>query len=209
MSKFSVSKGLEQRTVLAVFVAPAIKPLSFFKANAVLGLACLVLFVCLLSEPLQANDQAVTDHQKRVETMLELMGVPKQVDQAAMSVIEQYNIRFDPMKADSNLADIVTAYQKDLRKIIYPVLGWNGLKTTYIYNYSKRLNKQEVDSIIGFYLSSAGKKLIGSQPEVNKEIKEITEHLVVSDIKQPLEDLTKLFQQAAMKHQMLKNQQAN
>ena len=143
-------------------------------------------------------------HKQNVEQMLVLMNMPAQVDNAAQGVVERYSATVDPDKADKDLQKLITAYQKDLEKIILPTLGWGGLKTTYIYSYSKRLDEQEVAQITNFYSSVAGKKFIEIQSDATTEIQKITSHLVESDIQAPLAKLANMLKEGLKKHRTLK-----
>lgn len=169
-----------------------------------------VIFTCALAfaahaqsggdEPEGVNAQHLED----VEELLELMGMPEQVNAAANRVLAQYSATVDEGNTDADLRKLVDAYQMDLEKIILPVLDWDGLKTTYIYSYSKRLNKKEVAKITKFYQSKAGQKFVSIQPESSAEIEKITRHLVESDIQEPLNALTRLFREGLAKHKTLK-----
>jgi hypothetical protein len=145
------------------------------------------------------------EHRQNVEKLLTLMDFPAQVDEAAEAVVDQYSAKLDRSTMTPALRDVVDAYQADLRKIIVPALDWNGLKTTYIYSYAKRLSPAQVSELITFYQTETGQHFVAIRGESAAEIAGITQHLVESDISKPLADLQVLLRQGLEKYRALTN----
>ena len=130
-------------------------------------------------------------HEQNVETMLELMGVPAQVNLTASEVLKLYTAKVDIGNTDANIKMMVDAYQQDATQIIYSVLGWPSMKTTYISSYAKMMNEEDVAKVAGFLLSPGGQKFIASQASAGIEIGKITKHLMEADMAEPLLNLGK------------------
>jgi len=163
-------------------------------------------FIAFADETGEEHSHApVTDqHKKNVESMLELMGVPTQVDKAAANVLALYTPKTEKKNPDPNVNLVVDAYREDVKKVVNGVLSWNSLKPNYISSYSTRLTEEDVAAVNGFLISPAGQKFIKSREEATSEIELITQHLADEDIAKPLAELTNQLRDVLTKIQAAK-----
>ena len=66
----------------------------------------------------QARSTETENHYQQVEVMLELMGLPEQVDKSAGEVLKLYSAKVEDSNTDTNTKLIVDAYQRDATKIV-------------------------------------------------------------------------------------------
>lgn len=134
-------------------------------------------------------------HEQNVERMLELLGVPEQVNKAASEVLKIYSAKVTDDTIDPDIIKLVTAYQTDLQSIVSAVLSWNAIKPNYIRSYANRLSAEDVTNVEQFMASPSGQKFFDSQNTAGKEIQEITKHLIEADLAEPLKKLREQLQQ--------------
>ena len=128
-------------------------------------------------------------HEHNVEHMLELLGVPEQVDKAAAEVLKLYSAKVAPDNTDENVKAIFDAYQQDATRIVYGVLRWDSLKPNYINSYASRMSEQDVAAFTDFLTSPVGQRYLASQTGAGLEIQQITKHLMEADMAEPLKSL--------------------
>ncbi|MBT8115817.1 MAG: hypothetical protein KJP04_10560 [Arenicella sp.] len=144
----------------------------------------------------------VTDtHEHNVEHMLELMGVPEQVDRAAGDVLKLYSAKVEAGNGDPIVQKLVDAYQQDATRLVYGTLGWANMKTTYIFSYANRMSEEDVVEVVSFLQSVGGQKFITSQADAGLEIQQTTQHLVEVDMAEPLAELGKKLRDGLAKVQ--------
>lgn len=150
----------------------------------------------IVSSPLGAHDgedghtHTFNDsHLQNVESMLELLGTPQQVNKVAADMMKLYSVKVDPGSIDPNMQKMLDAYQQAVSGVVNQVLGWGALKTTYINSYANRLSPQEVAAVSGFLLSPEGQKFSKVQQQAAADIQETTKHLAEVDMAPALTEL--------------------
>lgn len=137
-------------------------------------------------------------HMQNVETMLELIGVPAQVNKVAADMMTLYSAKVDPGNKDPNVQKIVATYQDSVRGVVDQVLSWEALKTTYISSYAKRMSPEEVAAVSGFLLSPEGEKFSKVQQQASIEIQGTAKHLAEVDMAPALAKLTNRLREGLM-----------
>ena len=96
----------------------------------------------------------------KVEELLTLMKIEQMQKQAMDNVVQmitnQLKSQPDAAKAEEK--------QKKVFALIADKTGWQNLKATYIKVYSDTYNDSEIDGILLFYRSPAGKSMVDKQP---------------------------------------------
>ncbi len=96
----------------------------------------------------------------KVEELLTLMKIEQMQKQAMDNVVQmitnQLKSQPDAAKAEEK--------QKKIFALIADKTGWQNLKATYIKVYSETYNDSEIDGILLFYRSPAGKSMVDKQP---------------------------------------------
>ncbi len=160
----------------------------------------------------QANESSSealsTNHLQQTEKMLELMGLPAQVDRAAKDILKLYNVEVtDASVVDDNVRRLIEAYQRDLEQLVSSVLSWDGIKQNYINNYAARMTPEAVNAVVAFYQSDVGVEFSSAQASASAELALATQHLFEADLKQPLTELSDLFREGLQTLSRLKEQQ--
>ena len=96
----------------------------------------------------------------KIEELLTLMKIEQMQKQAMDNVVQmisnQLKSQPDAAKAEEK--------QKKVFALIADKTGWQNLKATYIKVYSDTYNDSEIDGILLFYRSPAGKAMVDKQP---------------------------------------------
>lgn len=143
-------------------------------------------------------------HKANIEKMLEVIGVPSQVNQAAAGAIQLYSASVTDKEAGRLTKDLVAAYQKDLTAIVNSVLSWDALKPNYISTYAALMDETDVRQTLDFFESEIGQTYLRSQAQASSQIKVITTHLAEEDMAPLLIDLTKQLREGLTKVQSAK-----
>jgi hypothetical protein len=61
-------------------------------------------------------------------------------------------------------------FAKSLKKIITEEMGWAKVKENYANIYASHFTQEEVDGLIAFYQSTAGKAFLKKMPKVTEEM---------------------------------------
>ena len=138
-------------------------------------------------------------HKENVERLLELMGVPAQVDNAAGEVLKIYSAKITDDKASDEFKKLVSAYQTDLQKMVAAVLSWEAIKPNYINIYARHLSPADVAGATQFIQSPAGQTFFAGQAAAGEEIQRVTKHLIQADLAEPLKQLSKLLREGLVK----------
>jgi hypothetical protein len=96
----------------------------------------------------------------KVEELLTLMKIEQMQKQAMDNVVQmisnQLKSQPDAAKAEEK--------EKRILALIADKTGWQNMKGTYIKVYSDTYNDSEIDGILLFYRSPAGKAMVDKQP---------------------------------------------
>ncbi len=157
-------------------------------------------------EELDHNHSEATSHEHHVERMLELLGMPAQVNNATEEVLKLYSAKVDEGNTDPDLQRLVNAYQESLRKIVNSVLNWNSMKLSYISVYANQFSEDDVAAIISFLTSAAGQNFVTGQADAAVEIQQITKHIIEADMTESLTLLATQLREGLAKIQAAKNQ---
>lgn len=172
-----------------------------FMVIAITFLSILTVFAQTGEESSTIQDQ---QHIENVERMLVLMGIPEHVSQTADGAMALYAAKVTDKEADRITEELVNAYQKDLSNIVNSVISWEAIKPNYINTYATNMTREDVENTLTFLESDVGKNFLSAQIQSNKQIKEITDHLVQVDMAPRLIELTKQLREGLTKVQTAK-----
>jgi hypothetical protein len=66
-------------------------------------------------------------------------------------------------------------FSQEMMDTIYKVLDWDNLKKDYVKIYADTFTEDELQGIINFYKSPAGKKFVEKTPELMQKAMEISQ----------------------------------
>jgi hypothetical protein len=131
-------------------------------------LSTAALLFCLATAPfLRADD---VSKRAKVEEFIEIT----KVNQIAEQMTQQMTSRMRSMAAQQTASHAVTPAQQkaisdyitQLDTITRNAVAWDKIKAGIVESYSQAYTEQELDSILAFYHSPAGKALIEKSPEL-------------------------------------------
>ena len=131
------------------------------------------LICALIAAPLACADE--TTKTTKVEELLTLMNVAQQqkdmMDQMADMVIGQVKSQMAQQGAASP-AEIakMEARQKKLFELFKQETSWDKMKPVFVKTYSETFTEPELDGMLAFYRSPAGKAMVQKQPTLNTKI---------------------------------------
>lgn len=131
-------------------------------------LSTTALLLCLAIAPaLRADD---TSKRAKVEELIEIT----KANQIAEQMTQQMNSRMRTMAAQQTASHAVTPAQQkaisdyidQLQTITRNAVAWDKIKSSVVQSYMEAYTEPELDGIIAFYHSAAGKALIAKSPEL-------------------------------------------
>ncbi len=133
---------------------------------------CVALLVPFLCLPLAARADEASHKAKAEEVMTTLHldrmvnGVMQNAMQQTTALVSQrYNGSIPPAAAAS-LSD----FQKKLAGVLEPQVGWAAIKPEYVKLFTAQFPEEQLDTILAFYRSPAGKALMEKLPGVEQEV---------------------------------------
>lgn len=163
---------------------------------------CLVSIACLAFTAQASLAQNVVedkDLMANVEELLNVIGLPEQVDKTASEVLSAYSAKV----VDDNLNEaskaLVNQYQAEVSRLIMGVLSWEAMGPTYIAAYKSRLSAQNVEDALEFYRSESGEKFLAAQSGANLEAQQVATHLFEADLAAPLAEYARLLREGLAK----------
>lgn len=133
-----------------------------------------ILAACLLIlAPLARADQAAKF--AKIDQLLVVMNIEQQqkqmMDQMLQMVIAQVK---DQMAKQGNATPAQVAQVEEKQKRLFAVIqektSWPRMKPVYSKAYSDTFTEEEIDGILSFYKSPAGKAMVEKQPALNGKI---------------------------------------
>ncbi|MDD3118613.1 MAG: DUF2059 domain-containing protein [Victivallales bacterium] len=105
--------------------------------------------------------------EKLVEEMLVLSGIPDRLNQVTSQVIK---VQTDVISQQSDLSperkQQIIAFQKQVMSKVMATLGWDKIKNDYIKIYSEVYTEDELNAVIAFMKSPAGRKMREKSPQL-------------------------------------------
>ena len=132
-----------------------------------------VVTCALLLAPLGCADEATKA--VKVDQLLTVMNIEQQqkqmMDQMSQMVIGQIK---DQMAKQGNVSPAEMAKMEDRQKRLFALISaktsWDHMKPVFLKAYSDTFTEGEIDGILAFYKSPAGKAMIDKQPALNGKI---------------------------------------
>ena len=133
----------------------------------------LIVTCALILLPLACADEATKA--VKVEQLLTVMNIEQQqkqmMDQMSEMVIGQIK---EQMAKQGNVSQAEMSKMEDRQKRLFALIAdktsWERMKPVYVKSYADTFTENEIDGILAFYRSPAGKAMIDKQPALNRKI---------------------------------------
>lgn len=133
---------------------------------------CIALLLPLLCLPLAARADEAT-HKAKAEEMLTILHLDRMVNGVMQNAMQQTSAltaqRYGgsvPPAAAAQLSD----FQKKLAGLLEPQIGWAAIKPEYVKIFMTQFPEEQLDTMLTFYKSPAGKALVEKLPAVEQEV---------------------------------------
>ena len=132
-----------------------------------------VLICALLAVPLALADE--TTKMAKVEELLTVMNVEQQqkvmMDQMSDAITGQMK---EQLAQQGNVSAAEMAKMEERQKKLFALIKehttWQKMKPVFVKAYADTFSEPEVDAILAFYKSPAGKAMVDKQPTLNAKI---------------------------------------
>lgn len=132
------------------------------------------MMICaLILTPLACADEAAKT--VKIEQLLTLMNVAQQQKQmmAQMSQMVLAQVK-EQIARQGNVSQDEMAKMEDRQKRLFALIGektsWENMKPVYLKAYADTFSEGEIDGIVAFYKTPAGKAMVDKQPLLNTKI---------------------------------------
>src|SRR5437660_334864 len=128
------------------------------------AVVCAILF-CSLAHADEATKAA------KLDQLMIVMNIEEQqkqmMDQMSQMVIAQIK---DQMAKQGNIPASEMAKMEDRQRRLFALIAektsWERMKPVYVKAYSDTFSESEIDGIVAFYKSPAGKAMVAKQPSL-------------------------------------------
>lgn len=154
----------------------------------------LALLLCL---PLAARaDEA--SHKAKAEELITLLHMERTatvITDNAMRQTETITAQHYGGNIPAAASASLTDFKKKLQALLDPELGWNAVKPQYVKFVEDSFPEDQLDSILAFYKSPAGKALQEKIPTIQQEISQLLQ-AKVQKLQPQVRDLFEQFQKS-------------
>ncbi len=127
-----------------------------------------IIFVLLLTVTFSSMAEKAS-HRKAAVELVKLTKVSLLVDQMYKYAENLIKANLTRMRVPKEMQSIVDTHSKKMIAILKADLVWDKLKKQYIDIYVKEYTEAEINSLIKFYKSPLGQKLLSKTPEISKQ----------------------------------------
>ena len=154
------------------------------------------LLLLTLSLPLAAHaDEA--SHKAKAEEMIVILHLDRMVNGVMQNALQQ-SANLTSQRYGGRMTPAATAalndFQKKLTDVLQPQIGWDALKSDYVRIFAETFPEDQLDSMLAFYKSPAGRNLIEKLPGVEQQVGQILQMRVAAlqpQVKQMFDDFQK------------------
>ena len=132
----------------------------------VVVLAALLAFPCLADE---ASKQA------KAKELLELMNARQMVDQMLEGARQMSEQQVKQMSSDPGAVKMAREMQDKVMALVQERLKWEKMSPEFVKLYAEAYEEKELDGIIAFYKSPAGKAMVAKMPALAQKSMEMAQ----------------------------------
>ena len=126
-----------------------------------LGSVFLILVAFLSSDTFADS----ASHRQNAEKLLQQINVPAQLAAMATQTVTALKIRLSRIKTTQEKAELVRQHIDRLETVIHDAYSWERNKESYIAMYTSAYSEAEMEALIEFFSSPAGRKFISPGPQ--------------------------------------------
>lgn len=155
-----------------------------------------VLLLLTFSLPLAARaDEA--SHKAKAEEVIQILHLDRMVNGVMQNALQQ-SATLTKQRYGGQMTPAATAalsdFQKKLTATLEPQISYEALKPDYIRIFSEQFTEEQIDAMLAFYKSPAGKALIEKLPLVEQQVGQVLQKRVQElqpQVKQMFDDFQK------------------
>lgn len=104
--------------------------------------------------------------EKLAAELIILSEVNKVLDQLRLQVVRMTDQLLGQQAVPEEYAEELQGFQKELLGMIFSELSWSTMKDDCIRIYAEVFSKEELETLVEFYRSLAGRSMVRKQPEL-------------------------------------------
>lgn len=97
-------------------------------------------------------------------------------------------------KLPPELRDDLNRFQDEVYKVLDEALGWESMKSEYARLYAEAFTEEEIDGMLAFYRSPAGRAMVAKTPQLMQATSEISQRRLAA-IAPQVQDLTRKWKE--------------
>jgi hypothetical protein len=126
-----------------------------------------VLVVVLALAPCARADEA--SKRAKVKELFVVMKLDTMMEQITKTIMDQTQTMIGGM-ADTQITPaqkkMMDDYKDRLYKLVMDTMGWKAIEPEYVEMYANTYSEEEIDGILAFYNSPAGRAMMARTPEL-------------------------------------------
>ncbi len=156
----------------------------------------LLVSALLLCLPLSSRADD-TSRRAKVQEMFDLMHMDRMMNQIMDTMMKQMTAVSDQMMGNSVTPEVkakVAAFQSQVVKVVEDQVGWKAMEPTLLNLYAQNYTDDELDGIIAFYKSPAGRSMLEKMPQLSAQSMQLTQQkliLIQPQLKQMVENFSR------------------
>jgi len=157
----------------------------------------LALAVVLLTMSMSAHADEASKRAK-VEQLFVAMNLERSMNDMMAAVRKQVNQAMQSMPGMDQTTPaqkkLIDNFQGQVNKLVDEATSWKALEPQYADLYAQTYTEEEIDGILAFYQSPAGKAMIAKTPELTSKGMAISQHMM-GDLQPKINALLEQFMQ--------------
>jgi hypothetical protein len=162
-----------------------------------------VLLLLLACQHLSAQEGA---HLQLAYQLLEAMKIDAQLANVAMNIKNMQARQLSQLDIPEAAQPAVQEYLSETLDVLLETFNSPSVRSAYADAYMKVFSEAELQDVLAFYRSEAGRKFLDKQPELNKYILKVAEEQIAS-VKPEMFELKAQLQNKLSQYQVAPTQQ--
>ena len=141
------------------------------------GMKLLAVVIALSSAAVLAQDAKLSAREAKVEQLLTLTGVESQTDKMMDQMFKMAVANF-PTDAPPEVRAKLEEMQKKVFALISERMSWQKMKPVYVKLYAEVYTDEELDGMIAFFSSPAGRSMTAKSPILMQRSMQVVQSLM-------------------------------
>lgn len=138
-----------------------------------------IAFIILLSIiPIQAHAEN-SAKQEKIEKIFELMDAEKMIDSLYTQIDQLYAKMAEDLNVEKEDRPVFERYMQKLSALMREEMTWEKMKGPITEIYVTHYTEDEIDALLAFYSSEAGRSILKKMPAVLRDSMQISQNMLV------------------------------